>query len=344
MERKLASIRTVKNIKPIDGADMIELAFVDGWQCVVKKGEFEKGDRGVYFEIDSFLPIEDRYEFLRNSCLKTIGDTEGFRLRTIKLRKQLSQGLLLPISHFPELNGEAVGADVTDLLNISLYEKPIPSELVGHIRGKFPTFIPKTNQNRIQNCPQYLTKYRDEVFEVTEKVDGTSMTVYYNNGEFGVCSRNMDLMETDGNKYWNVARKLGLESRLRALNLNLAIQGELVGPGIQANRLKLIEHQFMMFDIWDIDEQSYFTPDDRYRFLQIVNLSDPQIQHVPILSISPQLASVPSMDTFLETAGGYSNVTDGVLREGLVFKSARLINGDVLSFKAISNDYLLKYD
>jgi len=115
MERKLATIRKVNEIKPIEGADMIELAIVDGWQCVVKKGEFKPGDPGVYFEIDSYLPIEERYEFLRKSSYKKIPDqlqgqrAEGFRLKTVKLRGQISQGLMLPPGYFPRIKNNHRG-------------------------------------------------------------------------------------------------------------------------------------------------------------------------------------------------------------------------------------------
>jgi RNA ligase (TIGR02306 family) len=102
MERKLATIRKIKDIVPIEGADAIELALVDGWQVVVAKNVGHKvGDKVVYCEIDSFLPIKEEFEFLRKSSYKKMGDQEGFRLKTIKLKNTLSQGLILPYSIIP---------------------------------------------------------------------------------------------------------------------------------------------------------------------------------------------------------------------------------------------------
>lgn len=125
--RKLATVRTISQITPIQGADRIELAVVDGWKCVIKKGEFAVGDRVVYCEIDSFLPIRDEFEFLRSSSFKRMDEREGFRLRTVRLRGQISQGLLLSTSileQSPEL-----GDDVSDQLGIVKYEAPVPVQL-----------------------------------------------------------------------------------------------------------------------------------------------------------------------------------------------------------------------
>ena len=98
--RKLATIQKIKEILPIEGADAIELAIVNGWKVVVGKNvEHKEGDYVIYCEIDSFLPIKEEFEFLRKSSYKKMADgTEGFRLRTIKLRGQVSQGLIIPIN------------------------------------------------------------------------------------------------------------------------------------------------------------------------------------------------------------------------------------------------------
>ncbi len=157
MERKLASCRIISDIKPIEGADKIELVFVDGWKVVVAKDVGHKvGDLVIYCEIDSFLPIREEFEFLRKSSYKKMGDQEGFRLRTIKLRGQVSQGLILPISVLnpPDTNiyvEPFVGLDVTEMLDIVKYEPPIPAELAGKVKGSFPSYIPKTYEERVQN-------------------------------------------------------------------------------------------------------------------------------------------------------------------------------------------------
>ena len=164
MERKLATIETVKELKPIPDADLIELAIVRGWQCVVKKGEFKPGDKGVYFEVDSFLPLDDKYEFLKKTSYKQMREEYGYRLKTCKFRGQISQGLFLPLKQFDELKDMVfdIGDDVTKELNIKLYEPPIPAHLAGEVKGAFPTFLRKSDQERIQNLLHYFEKYKND--------------------------------------------------------------------------------------------------------------------------------------------------------------------------------------
>jgi RNA ligase (TIGR02306 family) len=154
MERKLATVRKIKEIKPIEGADLIELAIVDGWQVVVAKNvEHKVGDKIVYCEIDSFLPIREEFEFLRKSSYKKMGDQEGFRLKTIKLKNTLSQGLILPysvlpVAQFATANDLPEGMDVSEMLGIIKYDPPIPAQLVGKVKGNFPSFLRKTDEER----------------------------------------------------------------------------------------------------------------------------------------------------------------------------------------------------
>jgi len=171
MSRKLATVRKVLDIRPIEGADAIELAIIGGWQCVVKKGDFKVGDLGVYFEIDSFLPIEPKYEFLRKSSYRQLPTgEEGFRLRTVRLRGALSQGLLLPLGEFTDLPVDTY--DLTSFLKVTKYEPPMPACLAGDAAGSFPSDIPKTDAERIQNLADYFEQYKEAEFEVTEKLDG----------------------------------------------------------------------------------------------------------------------------------------------------------------------------
>ena len=337
MERKLVTIRKIKDIKPIENADMIEVAIVDGWQVVVKKGEFKVNDFGVYFEIDSFLPIEDRYEFLRKGCYKKMSDgTEGFRLKTIKLRKQLSQGLLLPLGLFPELKNVKAGDEVTELLKVIKYEPPIPACLSGLMKGRMPSFISKTHQERIQNLVDYFDKYKDATFEESEKLDGTSMTVYYNDGDFGVCSHNIELKENEDNTYWKITKEMGLEDILRKCGKNIAVQGELIGEGIQKNHYCIKGQQFRIFDIWDIDEQRYMTRAERETmfsgFLKVPVYYDS-------ISIFEKLDNVNDLLKYTEKR---SMLNPQIEAEGLVFKSTELNDGQIVSFKVINNKQLLK--
>lgn len=349
-ERKLATVRTVSSKSPIEGADFIETVMIDGWQCICKKGEMNIGDKVIYFEIDSFLPIRDEFEFLRKSSYKKMeGDKEGFRLKTMKLRGTLSQGLAIPLSLL-NLNPDDhnIGDDLTSLLNVELYEPPIPVSLTGLCKSTFPRFIPKTDQERIQNIPEYFQKYKNTEYEVTVKLDGTSSTNYFKDGEFGVCSRNMDLIESEENLYWKNANKLRLRDILKELNMNIALQGEIVGPGIQKNRAKLSEITFFLFDIYDIDNQIYFCPEERLSLMKEINKIaenyNTVIRHVPIVMMPcPFFDYFPTIQEALEAADGNTLLNPATTREGIVCKpmeSTKQRN----SFKIISNNYLLKND
>lgn len=337
--RKLASIRRIKNIKPIDGADLIVSCEIDGWNVVTQKSNnFKVDDLVVYFEIDSLLPEIENFEFLRDRCYVNENNSvngSGFQLRTIRLKGIYSQGLILPVDDFKkELSHIAVeeGYDLTEILNVKKYEKPLPASLAGEAKGSFPSFIRKTDQNRIQNVyDDYKSYLHDDVWEETIKLDGTSFTVYINNGEFGVCSRNLDLLEAEGNSYWNFVRKSDLENKLRNLGRNIAIQGELMGSGIQGNQEKMSGQELFVFDVFDIDSFSYLSHTER---LKIVD--DLELNHVPIIGY-PTLSGL-SLNDLLERADGPS-LNKNVKREGIVFKNIRDPN---ISFKVISNKWLLK--
>lgn len=337
--RRLASIRRVSEIFPIVGADAIEAARVDGWTCVVKKGEFATGDLGVYYEIDSFLPAEDsRYSFLEKSFIEVDGK-RGARLRTMRLRGQLSQGLLLPISSFPELTEAVEGDDVTEALGITKWEPPIPANLSGEIAGAFPSKIRKTDQERIQNLVDEIAVNAGEEFEVTIKLDGTSMTVFRDatGGEvdFGVCGRNWRLHETETNSLWKAAREDRFEEALGEIGRSLAFQGELLGEGIQGNNEKLKGQGFYVFDIFDIERGEYLAPRERMSIIEELRGKGFAIKHVPILD---DLTLSHTVEELLGMADGAS-LNPNEKREGLVFK--RKDGG--FSFKAISNWYLEKH-
>jgi RNA ligase (TIGR02306 family) len=346
MTRKLVTTRLIKELVPIYGADNVELAKIDGWQCVVKKGEFKVGDVGVYFEIDSFLPIEPRYEFLHKSSFKVLNGIEGFRIRTTKCKKQLSQGLLLPLFEFPELDislCDSAGTDLTEKLNVKLYEPPIPVTLSGITKGLFPSFIPKTDAERIQNLIDPFLIFMNEEFEVTEKLDGSSMTVYWCNNQLGVCSRNLELKESDTNTLWKIVKQSGLDKALTKLGRNIALQGEIVGESVQKNPLKIKGNKFFLFNIWEIDHNRYLTPNERYNLYNTIQneIESDLFNHVPIVCKSLYLFSVyHDLNQILDFAEGNSLINNTCLREGLVFKPW---NESLIILKAISNKYLLKY-
>ena len=339
MERKLATVRIITDIKPIEGADMIELATVGGWNVVVAKNVGHKvNDKVVYCEIDSFLPIREEFEFLRKSSYKKMGDQEGFRLKTIRLRGQVSQGLILPIgvlpiTEFATAHNLPEGMDVTEMLGIVKYEPPIPAELSGKVKGQFPSFLRKTDEERVQNLVKEYEEYRIQSkhqFYITEKLDGSSATFYLNNGEFGVCSRNLELLETEGNTFWKVAREMDLENKLRQYGRNLSLQGELIGEGIQGNPYKIKGHTVKFFNVFDIDKQQRVAINEFLTIMDELNLD-----FVPYLEVPAMLPN--TVEGMLKYAEGKSRLNDKTEREGVVVRSM----DNTISFKAISNNFLL---
>ena len=359
--RKLASLRRISDIQPIEGADMIELAIVDGWKVVVAKEVGHLiGHLVVYCEIDSFLPIREEFEFLRKSSYKKMGDEEGFRLKTIRLRGQVSQGLILPLSVFDgygyrvsdsllnenhalepnrtvispsDMIELVVGNDVTEVLGIVKYEPPIPAELSGKVKGLFPSFIRKTDEERIQNLASEYEEMKKHTYYVTEKLDGSSATFYYNNGEFGVCSRNLELLETEGNTFWKVARELDLENKMREYGMNISFQGELIGESVQGNPYKIKGQTVRFFNLFHIDLQEY----DSLSIFQSL-MSDLGLETIPVLNTHFHLPE--TIDELLLMADGKSELNPNFDREGIVVRSL----DRKISFKVISNKFLLKHE
>lgn len=329
--RKLASIRIVSDTFAIEGADRIHVALVDSWKVVVSK-EIQKGDKVVYCEIDSFLPIRPEFEFLRKSCYKKLSTgVEGFRLRTIKLKGQISQGLCIPLKELPYLENVDEGQDVTEILGITKYEPPVPAQLVGVAKGSFPAFLKKTDEERIQNLSKEYQDYliSGKHFYATEKLDGSSATFYLRDGEFGVCSRNLELTESDSNAFWKVARELDLAEKLKTLPFNACLQGELVGGNIQGNPYKLGKLNVFFFNLFNIDKYETVPVELLFHFCASVGLST-----VPKFGI----ALPKTVDDLLLLAEGKSVINPEVEREGLVIRST----DSKISFKVISNRWLLQ--
>jgi RNA ligase (TIGR02306 family) len=335
--RKLASIQKIKSLDPIEGADAIERATVLGWQLVVKKGEFKVGDLCVYCEIDSLLPEKPEFEFLR---------PRKMRIKTVRLRGQISQGICFPLSFLPPGFDIVEDADCTEAMGIVKYEPPVPAHLSGIAKGKFPSFIPKTDETRVQVMQRLLDKYQGEVCYLTEKLDGSSATFYVYQNEFGVCSRNLDLLEDGENTFWKVARTLDIETKLRSLNGNFALQGELVGEHIQDNKLKLRGHTVYFFNIFDIDRFEYFAYE---KFVKTI--ADLNLQTVPILSTDYALSN--NIDSIISMATRKSAVNPEVWAEGIVIRpltekidlilSNENFNNGRVTLKAINPEFLLKY-
>ena len=336
--RKMATIRKIDNIQAIPGADAIDVATVGGWKVVVKKGEFNPGDFAIYCEIDSWIPHNIAPFLTKGREPKEFNGVKGERLRTVKLRGQISQGLLLPLHPYTQQiarEDEMEGMDVSDILTIQKWEMPIPTQLQGEVQGAFPAAIPKTDQERIQNLSKEIKQWCDQglLFEITEKLEGSSCTFYLDyQGVFHVCSRNLDLKPSETNAFWRVAIKNDVERKMRQAGLlGVAIQGELVGPGVQGNIYNLADTEFYAFDVFS--GTSYFAPGVRRAILTQLD-----IKHVPVICIGKDLGT-GDVDYILEWADGKSYISEKPInREGIVFKCETDVN---THFKAVSNAYLM---
>ncbi len=347
MKRKLASVQRVLEVRPIEQADLIELVKIQGWQCVAKKGEFQVGDLGIYLEVDAIPPDTEMFRFLWQP--RTKSDPSGvvapvplqprppnFRIRTLKLRGVLSQGLLLPLSLF-SMEDVQEGNDVSERLGVEKYEPPQPAHM-GDRRGRFPPMIPKTDEIRLQSAPQVIEELLGRPYYITVKVDGTSGTFCINplDGEFHVCGRTMSIKPND-NIYWRAARKYPVEAMLRQ-RPNLAVQGEVAGPGIQKNRLALKETAFYAFDVYDMEEQRYLDYDAMHEALSEAGV--PMVQ-----TLETGNAFQHTLESLLALAEGKYAGTKNE-REGIVIRPMREIFSPSLkgrlSFKVISNRFLLK--
>ena len=345
MERKLASIQKIADLRAIEGADKIEVATILGWHCVVSKGEFKVGDPCVFFEVDSLLPVKPEYEFLRKSCYNP--RLNGFRIKTVKMRGQVSQGLALPVTVLNDYAVPQEGTDLTDFLFITKYEAPIPAEMQGKIKGTFPSFIPRTDEPRLQGIPSVIERYSDVLFYETEKLDGTSLTVFLKDDYFGICSRKNEWLPEDNNLYVTVAKQYHMEERLRALGQNLAVQGEIIGPGIQGNKYGLAEREIRVFSIYSIDQGCYLSFDCYFKTFCVLR----DVVTTEELKICPATRGVPytlgawqSVDELVEHSKGMSLLNPSTPREGLVIR-AMVEQEDSrfgrLSFKIINPTFLL---
>lgn len=331
--RKLASIKKITNIFPIPNADAIECAEVDfGWKVITKKNEFQINDLAIYFEIDSWIPTQIA-PFLSRGTPKFFNGIEGEKLKTVKMRGQISQGLLIPCSQLISENEIEEGRDVTSILNIQKWESP---QIQTNNNKPFPNFIQKTDQERCQNLvKEIFNDYYNEPFEISIKLDGSSMTLYKNNGNIGVCSRNLEVDNTS--TFWEIAEKQNLVNALDKFEGNIALQGELIGEKIQGNPEKISGKKFILFDIYNIDKQSYYYSEERLRVLKQLQELGAVLEHVPILQDNASLTQFTNLQDILDYAEGKS-MNPKVNREGIVFKCL----SKPFSFKAISNSYLLK--
>ncbi len=358
--RKLASIKTILGIAPIEGKDLIGLAAVDGWQVIVAKKDFSPGDKCVYVEIDSVMPEKPEFEFLRK---------RDFRIRTMKMAGVVSQGICFPLSILPpKKNGTEyeVGEDVTDVIGVRQYEPTMDKEpetaqrkdkkypawlmrfkwfrrlvLSKKRKGGFPDFISKTDEVRIQNIPNIVNDKREWV--ATEKVDGQSGSFclvrhkrhwpFKDTFEYIVCSRNLRLGKPDNSSYWRVSERYKIENVLHNMIGDrdwIAIQGECIAPNVQGNKYKVKEPDLYVFNL--------IYPTGRLGSVVAKSIIENHgMKFVPIITDGYVLPD--TVQEVLDYAHGQSEIGD-TLREGIVFRS----KDGVHSFKAVDPLFLLKYN
>jgi len=358
MKRKLATIGVIDEIREHPNVDTLELAKIRGWQVVVKKDTFQAKDLCVYCEIDSLMPERTEFEFLA---------PRKYRIRTTKLRGQISQGIAFPLSILPgnieaangikrlTYNRESVnlspGADVTDLLGVIKYEEPMPACLGGIAAGRFPSHSIKTDEERIQNLMDDWQNYHDNyTWAATEKLDGSSTTYTIYENAFGVASRNLELTENEKNSFWKFARENDVEGKMRAFMETkglkaLTMQGELIGEGIQKNKYQIKGQEVRFFRMFDPILYKFFSV---LETIQVVE--DMGLKMVPIIETDMTLPE--TIEELLAYADGRSELRE-TAREGIVFVAESTIGPDArplkdyqerLSFKVISNKFILKHD
>lgn len=326
---KLASIQIVADLRPIEGADRIEAATVLGYQTVIKKGEFGAGDLCVWHEPDTVVAEKPEYEFLRK---------QGFRLRVSRFKGQVSQGLALPLAVLPP-GHYAVGDDVSAATGIRKYEKPVPPNLIGAAKGAFPSWMPKTDEPNLRSNPAALAEFVGRRCVITQKVDGTSGTFFLRGGEFGVCTRNLELLEDSNAMFWKVAREFRLREALASLGGDYALQGEVHGAGIQGNHVCVEGVRFAAFNLFDIGAHRY-------------------LGHAALKALA-QATGVPTVRVIwegefrftLDELVGLANAQDylpGVPAEGIVIRPleearSTVLESGRLSAKVISERYALKH-
>lgn len=341
--RQLATIQKITSILPHNNADSLEVARVLGWVVVVKKGEFKVGDLCVYCEVDSILPEKPEFEFLRQS---------KFRIKTVRLRGQISQGICFPLSIIESFSpdryadGLNVGDDVTEFLGITKYDPEVylNNGGIGAARvSNFPGFFPKTDEVRVQGIPSLLTNKCGTLCYITEKLDGSSFSLFVKSGELGICSRNMrvDLSpENESNVFYQMYKKYVENNPVVLGNLDEAvIQGEVIGPKIQGNPYKLAEPELRIFSVYDLIENRYLNWSAVEAASNILGAST-----VPLLKEFYRLPD--NVDELVELSKGKSILNNKVDREGIVIRSWAHVPSphkklDYLSFKVINPEFLL---
>ncbi len=334
-ERKLASIGVVWDVYPAENADRLEYIRIMGWKSVVPKGMYQKGDLAVFFEEDCWLPLDDpRYEFLKKTCYKKndfMG--EGLLVRNRTIRGNESEGLVLPLSDFPELAGHKAGDNVTTILGVRKFMVPEIQGSGGVMIGDKPAYIPTTDELRVQGEDSLREALIGLPYYISQKIDGTSCSMWIMKGKRGVSGRKKMFKDDNTSPMWKYAHKLGIFEKLEADNWEGIIQGEFAGPKIQSNPLGLFEVDWFVFNVFDKDRNLY-TMDQMIEFCNQYGL-----KHVSILETGDNFNY--SQEDLRELSKGlYDN---GHEQEGIVVRPQTPVYNETLqkslSFKYINPRY-----
>jgi RNA ligase (TIGR02306 family) len=308
-------------VNSIEGADRIESLKVDcgvggTWQGTAQKGQLAEGSLCQVYLQDSLLPKTDEFSFM---------EKYNYRVRMMRFKGVPSEVLIMPQS----IHGNT-GDDVTAQAGVNKYEKPIPASISGQVLRYFPGFLRKTDEPNFQTVPEMVATMQGQKFYSSVKCDGSSATVYKYNGEFGCCSRNMELKETADNAIWKIARKYDLEN---VLPDGLYFQFEVVGPGIQKNPMGLTQIEPRLFNVFSIPEKNYLNGERVKKWSEQTG--------VPMVPITDwdQNFSFSEDDLRKYAEGLYDN---GKQREGVVIRpmvEMTMPNWARVSFKVINLIY-----
>lgn len=352
---KLATIQILHSIQPHPNPEVtkLEIGKVKEWPVVIPKGQFQNGDLVVFIQIDSIVPESNPYfEFMRK---------QHFRVWNAKFKKAPSQGLVCPVSILPDYsinsrsgqpmysstNVDGVlgivveeGNDVTEILGVIKYEKPIDVSAAGDAKGSFPTHLVSiTDEDNLLNYPEVLDELRGELCYLTVKADGSSMTVIHNNGEVGVCSRRLE--QKEGTGFWVIADSYGLPDKLKTQTQNLAIQAEACGGKIQGNPLGLIRPSMFVFNIKDIDTGKWYSWVEIKMVCALLGIPTVQLVCDPFVFDDTwtiaRLQELANKVTYTTSTGEIRKGEGIVLRPVTPKYSAAL--GKSLSVKILNQDY-----
>lgn len=330
--KNIATIETIHSIKDHPNADALELAMIRGFQVVIKKGQFQHGQQVVFVWPDTIAEPAEWNSFLdKNNTGKPI------KVKSCKLRGEFSTGLVLPVDTlkrfsctFNYVNGE----DVSVPLCVKKYIKDDGGTKYKNAlaRGEYPQgFISKTDEILAQSEPGVWEEFKDDPVYISLKIDGQSLTFIHYNDDIHVCSRNLDLKDGD-NAFWNTVRKYDLINITKGLNI--AIQGEQYGPGIQSNPLAEKEIKLAIFNIKDLNTAKYYGLDDMISFCDKYDLP-----MVDVLSVEDTISSMEHYQAIADKQKYKSNnKAEGIVVRPTTPKYSNVL-GRMLSVKFINRNY-----